>query len=128
MEEVLFVVIQFVVEVLIELLVYLPFDLTPGIMARSEERTGFGWLVLYLVLGGAVGGLSLFIAPRLLIHAPPLRLANLIVAPCVAGLMSWGMATWRRSQGAKTCPQTHLWTAFAFVLAFSAVRLAYAAR
>jgi hypothetical protein len=128
-EEVLILLVQFVAEVLIELLIYLPFDLPLSRDAKTGERQGCGWLVLYLMLGGMVGGLSLLIAPRLLLHSPPLRVANLIVAPVATGGLSWSLATWRRSRGvAAACPTTHLWTGFLFVLAFGGVRLAYGGR
>jgi len=41
--------------------------------------------------------------------------------------LSWGLAAWRRSRGKAAIPSTHFWTALCFVLAFAAVRLAYAA-
>jgi hypothetical protein len=127
-EEALVVIVQFIVEVLLQVLIYLPFDLPLRRDAKTDERSGPGWLVLYVVAGGAVGGLSLLVAPHLLIHTVPLRLANLVVAPVVAGALSWWLADVRRSRGAVTQPLTRLWTAFWFVLAFSGVRLAYAAR
>jgi hypothetical protein len=80
------------------------------------------------VAGGVVGALSLLFASHLLIHSAPLRVVNLIVAPIVSGGLSYLIAVWRRTRGARTCPRTHFWTAFWFVLAFGAVRLAYAAR
>jgi hypothetical protein len=127
-EEVLVVLIQFIAEVLFEVLIYIPFDLPLRRDAKTGERSGPGWLALYVLAGGAVGGLSLLVAPHLVIHTVPLRLANLVVAPVVAGALSWWLADVRRSQGAATEPMTHLWTAFWFVLAYSSVRLAYAAR
>ena len=128
MEEVLVLIVQFVVEVLVETLVYLPFDLPLSRDEKSGERKGCGWHFLYLMMGGVVGGLSLLVAPRLLIHSAPLRVANLLVAPVVAGGLSWALAVRRRSRGAEVCPRTHFWTGFWFVLAFSSVRLAYSAR
>src|SRR5262245_29021211 len=127
MEEVLIFVLQLMVEVLVEVLVYLPFDLP---LQRSEvtgERKGWGWGLVYLLLGGAVGGLSLLVAPRLLLHSAGARVANLLLAPLAAGGLSWGLAEFRRAGGAAVCPRTHFWTAFGFVFAFAGVRLAYAA-
>jgi hypothetical protein len=95
---------------------------------KTGEPNGLGWLFVYLVVGGVVGGLSLLVAPHLLIHAAPLRLANFVVAPVAAGGLSWWLAEGRRSRGATTWPRMHLWAAFWFVLAFGGVRLAYAAR
>ncbi|MBA4062203.1 MAG: hypothetical protein C0501_00585 [Isosphaera sp.] len=128
MEEVLVLAVQFVAEVLLQAVVYLPFDLPLSRDEKTGGRTGCGWPFVYLVVGGVVGGLSLLVAPRLLIHSAPLRLANLVVAPVVAGGVSWGVAAWRRSRGATTCPRTHFWAGFWFVLAFGGVRLAYAAQ
>jgi hypothetical protein len=83
---------------------------------------------LYVVLGGAAGGLSLLFRPGLMLPSPALRMANLAVAPVAAGAVSWGLAAWRRSRGATVDPTTHLWTAVAFVLAFGTVRLGYGIR
>lgn len=127
MEEILVVILQLVVEVLLQMVVYLPFDLPLIWDEKTGERRGCGWLFIYLLLGGGVGGLSLLVAPRLMIHSAPLRLANILVAPLSAGGLSLWIASWRRTRGATTFPQTHFWTAFWFVLAFAGVRLAYAA-
>ena len=128
MEEALILVVQFIVEVLIQVLVYLPFDLRLGRDGKSGGRTGWGRYVLYPAAGGVAGGLSLLLAPRLPLHAPPLRPGNLPAAPVAAGGVSWGVAAWRRSRGAVVCPRAHFWTGFWFVPAFGGVRLAYAAR
>ena len=125
MEEVLLLIVQLVVEVLLQALVYLPFDLPVSRNEKTGERTGAGWVFVYLALGGIIGGLSLLVAPRLLIHSAPLRLVNLFIGPIAAGGLSWSLAAWRRSRGATTSPWTHLWTAFWFVFAFAGVRLAY---
>jgi hypothetical protein len=128
MEEVLVVAVQFVVEVLLQGLVYLPFDVPLSRDEKTGEPAGCGWGLGYAVAGGVVGGLSLLVASHLLIHSPALRVANLFVAPLASGGLSYLVAVWRLSRGAKTFPRTHFWTAFWFVLAFGAVRLAYAAR
>ena len=127
MEEVLVLHVQFVAEVLLQALVYLPFDLPLSRNEKTGESRGCGWPLLYLVWGGVIGGLSLLVAPRLLIHSAPLRLANLLIAPLGAGGLSWALAAWRRSRGAVVCPRAQLWAAFWFVLAFAGVRLAYPA-
>ncbi len=128
MEEVVVLLVQFVVEVFVDVLVYLPFDVHLSRNEKTGDRSGCGWVTVYVVLGGTVGGLSSLVAPHFLIRSSPLRLANLVVAPVTAGGLSWALAAWRRSRGAVASPQAHRWTAFWFVLAFNAVRLAYAAR
>jgi hypothetical protein len=62
-DEALVLHVQFVVEVLIELLIYLPFDLPLSRDAKTGERQGCEWLVLYLVLG-AWSGASRYSSPR----------------------------------------------------------------
>lgn len=127
MEEILVLLIQFAIEVLIQFFVYLPFDV-PLRGGKPNSNAGCGLAILYLALGGAIGGLSLLIAPHLMLQSTFLRVANLIVAPITAGLGSWGLSVWRFNRGAEVDPRTHFWTGFCFTLAFSAVRLAYAAR
>lgn len=126
MEELLGVLIQFLIEVVLQALVYLPFDLPLSRNEKTGERTGCGWYFLYLILGGVFGGLSLLVFPKHLIPVSGLRVANLFAAPTVAGGAGFGMSAWRRSHGAKTHPWGHFWAGVCFTLAFGAVRLAYA--
>lgn len=128
MEEFLVLLVQFVVEVLLDVLIWLPFEWPLNRNARTGGREGCGWLGLYLILGGAAGGVSLLIRPMLVLPSAPLRIANLLVSPVAAGAVSWTLARWRRSRGAAVDPNTHLGTAIVFVLAFGGVRLAYGGR
>lgn len=125
MEEILALLIQFVVEVVFQILVYLPFDFLPRSGEKRGEQSGCGWLMLYLVLGGVCGGLSLLVAPRLLLPSTGLRVANLFATPVAAATLSWAVAEWRRRRGAKIDPWSHFFFALCFALAFSGVRLAY---
>ena len=126
MEEILVLIVQFIIEVLLEFVVYLPFDLPLDRNRKTGARTGPGRIGIYILIGGVLGGLSVLIAPKFFIHSSAMRVVNLLVAPLVSGGLSYGLATWRRSRGAQTAPWTHLWTAFWFVLAFAAVRLVFA--
>ena len=125
-EEVLGLLIQFVIEVLLQAVVYLPFDLPLSRNEKSGERTGCGWYALYAVLGGVFGALSLLVFPKHLIPWTGLRVANLFAAPAVAGGLGYAVSAWRRSRGAKTRPWGHFWSGVCFTLAFGGVRLAYA--
>jgi hypothetical protein len=124
MEEVFGLIVQLVIEVLIQSVLYLPFDFS--FYGNAHDRGGWGWMVAYLILGGLIGALSLVIAPNLLLPSTALRLANLFLAPIVAGGMSWTVAKWRDRDG--VAPRRHFWFGFCFALAFAGVRLAYAAR
>jgi len=127
-EEIVVLLIQFVVEILLQAVVYLPFDFSFYRDEKSGERSGCGWMSVYLILGGGLGALSLLIAPRLLLDSIALRVGNLILAPLAAGGLSWAVSEWRRGRGAVVCPRSHFWFGFWFALAFGGVRLAYAAR
>jgi len=125
-EEVLGLLIQFVIEVLLQALVYLPFDVPFARKEKTGERTGCGWYLLYLVLGGVFGGLSLLVFPKHLIPLSWMRVLNLLAAPAAAGGAGYAVSAWRRSRRAKTHPWGHFWAGVCFTLAFGAVRLAYA--
>jgi hypothetical protein len=125
MEELLVVIIQ----CLVEMVFYFPFDsLTTSWSGESEELGGCGLLFLYFVAGGTIGGFSLLILPRHLIHSSAVRVANLFIAPILAGTMAWGLMTWLKSSNIARLPRNHFWTAFWFVLGFDAIRLAWGSR
>jgi len=88
-EEIVVLLIQFVVEILLQAVVYLPFDFSFYRDEKSGERSGCGWMSVYVILGGGVGALSLLIAPRLLLDSIALRVGNLVLAPWAAGGLSW---------------------------------------
>jgi hypothetical protein len=128
LEEILIVAVQLLVEVILQVFAYLPFELPLIRNEKTGERIGCGWYFLYLFAGGVSGRLSLLVEPHLMIDIVAFRIANLLIGPFVAGVVSFGIAAWRKSSGAAVCPKTHFWTGFCFVLAFSAIRLAYAAK
>jgi hypothetical protein len=123
MEELLVIVIQ----CLVEILFYFPFDLAAtGWNERTGELRGGGFYWLYLFAGGALGGLSLLILPHHLITSSAIRVANLMIAPILIGTLAWCIAAWLKSQKIARLPWNQFWAAFCFVLAFDAVRLAWA--
>src|SRR2546423_9362937 len=109
MEEIIVLLVQVVVEILLQAVVYLPFDLSFYRDEKSGERSGCGWMVLYLVLGGGVGALSLLFAPRLVLDSIGLRVGNLLLAPLAASGLSWAVSEWRRGRGAVVSPRSHFW-------------------
>ena len=126
MEEVVALLIQFIVEVGIQLLGSIGVDFLTA--SRSEkDEPGCGWLVLFAVVGGVFGALSLLIAPTLLLPNLALRIANLVAAPLIAGGLSYLVAkhVWA---GRNLQPSHHFWRGFWFALAFGLVRFAYANR
>jgi hypothetical protein len=133
MEEVVALVIQFVLEVGLQIVGSIGFDFaterqrTRNAQGQVEENDGCGWLVLFAVFGGICGGISLIFAPRLLLPNLGLRIANLVVAPLVAGGLSYLVASFVWAARGQS-PQHHFWRGFWFALAFGLVRFAYAHR
>ncbi len=131
--DLLVLLIQLFLEAMVQSLLSLAFDswsdwwLWPSIdewFHRDKvtgRRTGFGWYFLFLASGGIVGRISLLVAPHLVLPFVSLRVANLILAPIAAGALSWWAALGRQNRA------DHFWMSFCFALAFSIVRLEYAA-
>lgn len=126
MEEFLALFIQLVLEVGLQLFGSLGFDAATTSRDRTDkEKAGCWWLVLFAVFGAICGGLSLIFAPQLMLPNLGLRLANLIVAPLLAGTISYLVAryVWT-SKGLE--PSHHFWRGFWFALFFGLCRFAFA--
>jgi len=125
-EEIVALIIQLLVEVGLQLFGSIGVDfLTASRNQKDRERDGCGWLVLFGVIGAICGGLSLLAAPNLFLPNLPLRIANLVAAPLIAGGISYLVARhlWISKP---TEPAHHFWRGFWFALAFGLVRFAYA--
>jgi hypothetical protein len=126
-EEVIAFLIQLLLEVGLQLFGSIGIDLATTSKRDEKEEAGCGWLTLFVVTGGICGALSLLVAPRAILPTPGLRIANLIVAPLLAGALSylvaryvWTPRGWPLSQ--------HFWRGFWFALPFGLVRFAYLVR
>jgi hypothetical protein len=51
--------------------------------------------------------------------------ANLILAPFLAGGISWLFAVWAKSRGNNFDPKSHFWHGVAFSFMFGAARFAF---
>lgn len=133
MEEIVALLIQLVLEVGLQLVGSIGLDFatesrrTHRKNGETQERDGYGWLVLFAVFGGICGGLSLIFAPKLLLPNLGLRIANLIVAPLLAGGLSYLVAVFVWAPRGQSAGH-HFWRGFWFALAFGLVRFAYAGR
>jgi hypothetical protein len=128
MEELIALILQFVIEVLFESFTYLPFEwaTTRGERPLRDAITGpcVGWLV-----GGAcLGGLSLLIVPHTVLHQPWMRIANLIAAPLVSATVAKWLAQYRQQSNPSVVPQHQFWYAFWFSLGTTAIRFVYASK
>lgn len=130
MEEIIALIIQLLLEVGLQLFGSIGFDFAttsrrPASEQGQQESDGCGWLVLFAVFGAICGGLSLLVAPKLILPNLGLRLANLVVSPLIAGGLSYLVAAFVWSARGVT-PRHHFWRGFCFALAFGLVRFACA--
>jgi hypothetical protein len=128
-EELVAIVIQVVVEVGLQIFGAAGIDWATGASSNKDdkEEAGCGWLLIFALLGAACGGVSLLLFPKLLLPTVALRVANLVVAPLLAGGLSYLIAkhVWAAGQWP---PRHHFWRAFWFALLFGIIRFAYVHR
>lgn len=133
MEEIVALLIQIILEVGLQLFGSIGFDWAASSTTRRkkggevQEEDGCGWLMVFAILGAVCGGLSLIFAPKLLLPHVGLRVANLILAPLIAGGLSYLIAAFVWSARGQS-PRHHFWRGFWFALLFGLVRFAYAHR
>lgn len=121
MEEFLAIAFQLVFEVVIQMLG------SPGISWAGNSKWDRGWTVLtfHIVVGGLCGWLSTLIAPKLILPFAALRLANLLIAPLVAGAVSYGFAKLANAHGNDWSPTDHAIQGFGFAFFFGCARFAF---
>lgn len=126
MEDLIALILQFLFELLLEVLINIPFDL-PSKKRNTPERTSISLVCFcWFLTGGAIGWLSLLIFQHTFITIPVLRIANLILAPLLSASLSKYIATRRAEINGYIVPRNHYWQAFWFTLAFTMVRFVYA--
>lgn len=123
MEEILVVVFQIFFEVILQFFGSVPIDFS----TRSDRfDRGCGWFVLHAAIGGLLGFVSTLLAPQLLLPHAALRIANLLVAPLLAGGIAYLFARWAKSRGNAYDPIAHFWHGVLFAFMFGAARFAFA--
>jgi hypothetical protein len=93
---------------------------------RARSR-GPSWVMVGLgcvVLGAALGGISLLVLPALWLHSPVARAINLLLAPVAAGGLMEVLGNARQRQGRRRGFLMHFGCAYLFALAFAVVRFA----
>jgi hypothetical protein len=127
-EDFIVILIQFVVEFVFNVLANLPFDWPSRNRATPEPASMTGIYLLWLVLGGSLAAISLLVVPRTFIVLQALRIANLVLAPAAAGLLSFAIARRRAQSNPFIVPRHHGWQAVWFTLGLVSIRFAYAIR
>lgn len=126
MEELVAVLLQVLLELLIDIGLYWPWDSASSRRKRGEPKYNALTALVWAALGGVLGGLSLFVLPNLLIQNPTARIVNLFVTPLFAGIFGFLVSALRSRKHPAVTPKAHFWFAVWFSLAFSLVRFAYA--
>ncbi len=126
MEEILVIFFQLFFEFFIQII---GSGLLDGIgrATTSKREDGCAILGLHIFFGGGLGWLSTLLAPKLFLPFAALRIANLIVAPLVAGAVSYLLAKWTAKEG-QTIGSGHFVHGFLFALMFGLARFAFADR
>jgi hypothetical protein len=123
-EEIIGVIIQLVLEVGFQALVSGGFDLA-ATTSRGRGSSGCGWLTFQALIGGLCGWLSTLLFPNLMLPFAWMRVANLILAPFAAGLLTLFID--RRFNRGKD-GQNAFWHGFTFALLFGLARFAFGAK
>ena len=93
----------------------------------AEPERPMPGLVGYILLGGALGGVSLVFFPHKFAVPVWLQIANIVLSPIVAGFAMVGMGRWRARRGQQAILLHTFWFGFAFALIFALVRVRFAA-
>jgi hypothetical protein len=93
-----------------------------------EDRSspGFWAALASLGMGAALGWLSLYLFPAVLVKWAWLRIVLLFVSPVASGIMSYHFAQRRQKQFEYVDPTFHFWIGLCFSIGFVWVRFAMA--
>jgi hypothetical protein len=91
---------------------------------RNPWLASFG----YLLIGAAVGGISLLVVRSTLIHSSTLRVLNLILTPLLAGLVMALIGLLRQRKGQQLVRLDRFGYGFIFAFGMALIRFAFAAR
>lgn len=117
-------VAEFVLQVLVEALAELGLR-SLGEPFRRKPTHPVLAAVGYALLGGVMGGVSLWLMPGHFIEVEWLRMLNLFVTPLAAGAVMAGIGAWRRRNEQTPILLDRFGYGFIFAFAMSAVRFAW---
>lgn len=117
---------EILLQLLFEVLAEMGWRVVRAPFARERELPP--WVVVpgYAVFGAAAGGLSLLVFPLAYLHGDVARIANLVVAPLVAGVVMSAVGAWRRRRGQALLRLDSFAYGALFALAFALVRWRFA--
>jgi hypothetical protein len=124
MGEILMMLILFIAESVLELVLCIPLDY---LTYKYEKKKGKGedilfYLAFSVIFGAIFGVASVMFFPHALIPWGWMRIANLIIAPCLVGFAYGAIAILYTKKKEYVFPKTHFWSAFIFVLCIMLIR------
>ncbi len=129
MEEIILVLFQVLFEFLGEVFSSSLLDLFDfDARSQASSKPTSPWLICFVcfLVGALLAWLSLLIFPHTWLHAPGLRIANLILAPLGSAALGYYLAQRRSLTHAEVRPKENAWQSFWFTLGLVAVRFTYA--
>ena len=121
--EVLFeALFEFALQIVLELLVEFGLRRAGG----GDRKPVSPWLaaVGYVLLGVAVGWVSVLVFPTLFLQSPAARWANLLLAPIAAGAVMALLGSWRRRKGQRLVRLDTFAYGYLFAVAMAVTRVA----
>lgn len=116
--------IQFIVEVVTEVVCGLPFDY--ALKGKDEKQINkFALGIVAIVLGAILGGLSLLVWPHTFVASSNLRIVNLMLAPAISAVSAFQIAKARQGSGVKTSSLRHAVATGLFTFGLTAIRMAF---
>ncbi|CAN5662108.1 hypothetical protein BH11VER1_BH11VER1_36720 [soil metagenome] len=131
MEEILLILFHFLFEVVLQILIELPFDWFVSMRESKvpQDSKSGRWFFFSILLGGSVGALSLWVFPNTFIKSNGGRLAYLFLAPVISAACSLLLSRARVARSKDWVnPRLHAICAFWFALMLTIIRFTYAHR
>jgi hypothetical protein len=127
-EEFLILILQGILEVILEIFTYGPWDWPWGSSTKWEARSLSAKCGAWLIIGCGLAALSILLLQRTWISHPYLRLLNVVLAPVVSALISQAIARRRQRRNPDLVPRNHFWQAYWFAFGLVVVRYVFAVR
>ena len=124
MEELVIILLQFVLKLVIEILCNLPFALAARRKNKGKARSSGGPLSLpmCLFIGAMLGIGSLYFFPNSMIKLPALRIANLFLAPITSAFISESIGSSGLHRENSFIQRHPFWQAFWFTIGMTMIR------
>jgi hypothetical protein len=126
-EELLLALLQFVGELLLQVFAETLFEIGLRSLVAPFKKEANPYLasIGYLLLGAAVGGLSLYVFPKLFITSPAGRIVSAVVIPVLAGASMSFLGAWRKRRGQRVILIDRFAYGYLFALAMALVRIRF---